>query len=437
MADDAIRPRQTSLPAAGSRIKHAEGAIWALLLLVAVGPFLLDSGGGDGRLAGDGSLLRQALYVALLIFVAVTQGVLLEPHRLKVLPKGLMLLLALCLASALWAIDPSTTLRRFALMAIVALIVFLAVNGAGTSRTLAALRYCLAVILALNYLTVLASPIGVHGLAGPEPALAGNWRGLMTHKNIAAIGCAFTILIWLFTAKGGWLRWTVIVGAAYFLFRTESKTSLGALAIALLFGLAFKLLPKRAWPIAIAGATVLVTLGIVVGQDYLGEISQYLSQPDALTGRGDIWRIMLAYASTNPLLGAGYASFWDIGPASPVYAYSRDSWVTTITHGHSGYLDMLVQIGVPGLVLGAIVLIVVPGWRLLVADRSSLGHGAFLAAGFAFYVVREITETSFLSGDKLSWVLILFILAMIGAAAGRRDDPAMVRTTRGERRASR
>lgn len=431
MADEAIGPRPASRAAASSRTKHAEWAIWALILLVALGPFLLDAG------SADGSWLRLALYPALLVYVAVTQGALSEPRQLIVLPIGLGLLLALCLASALWAIDPSTTLRRFGLLAIVAVIIFMVVEGAGTSRTLVALRYSLAVILVLNYLTVAASPLGVHGLAGPEPALVGNWRGLMTHKNSAAISCAFTILIWLFTAKGGWLRWTVILGAAYFLLRTQSKTSLGALAIALLFGLAFKLLPRRAWPIAIAAATVLVALVVVVGQDHLGEISQYLSQPDALTGRGDIWRIMLSYASTNPLLGAGYASFWDIGPASPVFAYTRDSWVTTIAHGHNGYLDMLVQIGVPGLILGVFVLIIAPAWRLLVADRRALGSGPFLAAGLAFYAVRDVTETSFLTGDKLSWVLILFILALIGADTRRRTSTIAACQRGDERRAPR
>lgn len=434
MADYALQPQPASPTVTNSRARHAEGAIWALLLLVAVGPFLLDSGGPDARLAGDGNLLRQALYPALLVYLAVTQGVLSEPHRLKVLPRGLLLLLALCLTSVLWAIDPSIALRRFALMAIVVLTVFLAVSGAGTSRTLAALRYGLALILVLNYLTVIASPVGVHGLGGPEPALVGNWRGLMIHKNTAAIACAFTILIWLFTTKGWLLRWPVIVGAAYFLLQTQSKTSMGALAVALLFGAAFKLMPRWTRPVAIGSGIVLLALGVVAGQDYLGEASQYLSQPDALTGRGQIWRIMLSYASANPLLGAGYGSFWDIGPASPVYAYTR-GWISTISHGHNGYLDMLVQIGVPGLILGIVALIVAPAWKLLTSDSIAPTYGAFLAASLAFYVVRDITETSLLSGDKVSWVLMLFVVALIGAAGRRGQNTLAVGRARDERTA--
>ncbi len=423
--DYAVQSQPAGHARASARVRHAEVAIWTLILLVAVGPFLLDSGGSDDRLAGDGNLFRQGLYLVLLGYAIVTQGVLSEPRRLAVIPGGLLLLLALCLMSVLWAIDPSIALRRFALTVIVVIIVFLAVSGAGASKALFALRYCLAAILVLNYLTVVLSPLGVHGLDGPEPALVGNWRGLMIHKNTAAIACVFTILMWLFTAKGGGLKWVVILGAGYFLFQTQSKTSLGALAIALSFGMIVRHLPRWARPVAIGSGVALVALGAMAGQEYLGEVSQYLSQPDALTGRGQIWRIMLSYASANPLLGAGYGSFWDIGAASPVFAYTRGEWLTTISHGHNGYLDLLVQIGVPGLILGVVMLIVIPAWTLLRSSRVQPDHRAFLAGALTFCTIRDITETSFLSGDKASWVLMLCILALIGAATRRGTDPGV------------
>ncbi len=99
--DYAVQSQPAGHARASARVRHAEVAIWTLILLVAGGPFLLDSGGSDGRLAGDGNLFRQGLYLVLLGYVIVTQGVLSEPRRLAVIPGGLLLLLALCLMSVL------------------------------------------------------------------------------------------------------------------------------------------------------------------------------------------------------------------------------------------------------------------------------------------------------------------------------------------------
>lgn len=392
-----------------------------LVALVAVVPFLLDSGPETALSTGNGDFMRQGLYVATLAYVLVSQGLLYNPGRLRVLPLSLVLLLAWCVCSVVWAIDPGIALRRVTLTVIVVFTIFLAVEAAGTSRTLLLLRWSFAAILVLNYLVVFASPLGVHTTAGFDPSLAGNWRGLMLHKNTAGVACAFTILLWLFTGKRSAIQWLIVAAAAYFLYQTQSKTSLGALAVSLVFGLIFGALSARPRVIASLAALVAVTLLLIAGQEYLGEeVSRYLSQPDALTGRSQIWKIVWSYSMSNLALGSGYGSFWDIGAASPIFQYSRN-WVVFITSGHSGYLDVLAQLGLGGLVLTVVAVVFLPFWKLLRNSASSSRVLGMLAAGVAFCAIHNVTETSFLDRDRLAWVLLLFMIAMTGIEHRRRS----------------
>jgi len=388
-------------------------AILVLVVLVTVVPFFLDTASDTTLSTGGGDFLRQGLYVAALIYVLVSQGVVYNLSKLKVIPLSLTILLAWCICSVGWAIDPGISLRRVTLAVIVVLTVFLVVEAAGTARTLAVLRWSFAALLLLNYLMVLASPEGVHSTADFDPSLAGNWRGLMLHKNTAGVACAFTVLLWLFTGGKGLLRWVVIGGAAYFLVETQSKTSLGALGVSLVFGFIFSVLSARPRMVAAAIAFVAVILCLMAGQEYLGELSRYLNQPDALTGRLQIWKILWSYSMSNLALGSGYGSFWDIGPASPIFQHTRN-WVVFITSGHSGYLDVLVQLGLGGLVLTLIAVLVAPLWKLLSNGAVSPAVCGLLAAGLAFFAMHNVTETSFLDRDRLAWVLLLFVIALVG-----------------------
>ncbi|PJN92824.1 hypothetical protein CNY89_26205, partial [Amaricoccus sp. HAR-UPW-R2A-40] len=58
-------------------------------------------------------------------------------------------------------------------------------------------------------------------------------------------------------------------------------------------------------------------------------ISATLDRQDAFTGRTQIWSTILAYLRDHWPAGAGYGSFWNVGPDSPVFAYARSgAWVT-------------------------------------------------------------------------------------------------------------
>ncbi len=252
-------------------------------------------------------------------------------------------------------------------------------------------------------------------------ALIGAWRGLYTHKNIAGSMGAMTAIVFLMSPRMSpsfyrkFLDIGIAVAAVAFTVMTRSKSSLGLLAIALALGLVYRLAWKKDLDrtIAVVAAVMFVVVaGVFVIADQ-NMIVRLLEDPAEFTGRTEIWQAEAAYIRDHPVFGAGFGTFADTGGLSPLHNYIGNSWVGAVSHGHNGYLQLLVTIGGIGFLLAFASLIVVP---LLAFWRRSgdLKMKAMLFALFVFLALHNLMETDFLEGDGVTWVMFLLMLAMLG-----------------------
>src|SRR5579872_5928401 len=162
----------------------------ALLLLIFVGldafspPSVVAQFGGAAE-ASRGDLTRQILYLgtAALVTLAAVQRH--GPAALRAVPLSMGLLLAWCVASALWAATPDLVLRRAGLEVVIVVSVMLSVETLGPARAFTIWRWLLAAVLVVNFLSIPLVASARHGTGEIDPALVGNWRGLYGHKNIA------------------------------------------------------------------------------------------------------------------------------------------------------------------------------------------------------------------------------------------------------------
>ena len=86
--------------------------------------------------------------------------------------------------------------------------------------------------------------------------------------------------------------------------------------------------------------------------------------------------------------------------------------MTEASHGHNGYLQILVTTGAIGFVLALAALVVSPAiafWKCSAVELKAL-----LFALFVFLVLHNLMETDFLEGDGVAWVAYLLMLAMLG-----------------------
>lgn len=407
--------RTTSGPFFGPRLAGIAFTVFLLLVFVGLEPFApradVSSYGGVSR----GDSLRQITYVGafgLIVLAALMQQ---GMAAIRAIPISIALLLGWCLASALWSAQPDVVIRRAGLEVIIVLSVFLGIETLGAARAFAIFKWLLLAILVINWLSIPVIPAARHFASEIDTALIGNWRGLYGHKNIAGAVSAITALVFLFGrhGRGNWIGILVALAATGFLVMSQSKSSLGFLPLAAAAGLAYRM----SWRDGLSRAillvvTILALFGLGLATVfYSDELSRMLSDPREFTGRSAIWAAELAYIADHPFLGHGFGTFADSGGLSPLHGYVNDNWVETVSHGHNGYLQLLVTIGGIGFALAMAALVVRPLLRFW-----GLAHDDFrpmLFALFVFVLLHNVMESDFLEGDGVSWATMLLVIAWL------------------------
>jgi O-antigen ligase len=407
-----------------AQVRTAVAAMAALLLLTNLSP----SWGAEG----GSNLFRQIAFTLLFLVAAAATLPLRNLARLFVVPASLVVALGWCWLSTTWAVDPGTTLRRIILTTMIIWSVFLMVELAGSLRTIATMRACSVAALVVNYLMVLAAPsIGVHGYEVMDPSLVGDWRGFTPSKNFAGAVCALTVIMFMLGAplrsQGG--RAGVVLAALVFLYKSDSATSQGMLLLAVGAGWVFRRYNPdyRAFFIpAVMIAGVVVVLGLLMSRSYFEALS---SSRTAFTGRIQIWNALIRYSEDNLWFGSGYGSFWNIGGESPIFRYARGWVAETITSGHNGYLDLLAQVGIPGLALVLFAALVLPLVKLLSSRTLPRGDGSLIMAIVLFVAGHNLTESSLFERDVVTQVYLIFAIALLAQHTGRLASSAPATTS--------
>ncbi|MDE1986407.1 MAG: O-antigen ligase family protein [Alphaproteobacteria bacterium] len=404
-----------------------EAAFLAFLLLAFVGltPFAvapptlnpLNSGLNP---TGAGDVMRQICYLA--AFAAIVIGAF--RHRglaaFSSVPILLVLLLAWCLVSAGWASEPGVAVRRAGLAVVLVVSIMLSVETIGTERSLILWRWVLVGVLFVNFISIPFIPQARHLPGEADPGLVGDWRGLYDHKNIAGAVTAMTAIIFLYAPRLSpglfhKLRdWVIVAAAIAFTVMTRSKSSLGLMVIALVMGAVYRWAWKRELDrtiVVVAGVILVIAVTAFLVADQ-GAIARFLEDPDDLTGRTAIWQAEIAFIHDHPIFGAGFGTFADTGGLSPLHNYVGNDWVNSVSHGHNGYLQLLVTIGSIGFALAIAGLLVAPA-ILFWNGNGDVDMKALLFALFAFLVLHNFMESDFLEGDGVTWVAFLLTLAML------------------------
>ena len=140
------------------------------------------------------------------------------------------------------------------------------------------------------------------------------------------------------------------------------------------------------------------------GIDLNAVVSEAVGKDRTLTGRTVIWSAVLS-THTNPLLGAGYESFW-LGPRL------QQVWSQTgpgINEAHNGYLEAYLNLGIIGLSL--IVGFLISSYRSICRrPEMSSGLGSLSLAVWAILPFYNVSEAAF-KGH------LIFLAFLLGALA--------------------
>jgi O-antigen ligase len=375
-----------------------------------------------------GDTLRQILFLSIFFPILFAAALHRGWNSLRVVPLALAAILVWCFVSIFWSAVPDVTLRRATLAAIVVISVMLSVDLIGPRRAFLLWRVALAVILAVNWLSIPLVHTAVHLPGEVDPSLVGDWRGLYGQKNTAGAVCVMTAVLFLFSRNGryNWIGWVMAAAATGFLIMTHSKTSLGLFPVVMLAGMLYRLAWRDSLSRTIFLFGTILILGLMVVTVMLNwdTIYRLLSDPTGFTGRAEIWQTTLAYMRDHPLLGAGFGTIAHTGALSPLHGYARESWVEAMADSHNGYLQILIATGGIGLVLALWCMVVDPLLRFWPLDPAHGEFKALLFALFVFVLLHNFMETDFLESDNNGWFAFLVMLASLRA----RDNSLTLRS---------
>lgn len=351
-----------------------------------------------------------------MLFVAVT-----DAPALKSLVTPLHLcLVGWLLINIVFSESRGVSIQRFVLAASVTSLAVLLPLLPPTQRSF---NLCLGaaalVLLVLCHLGVFLAPqYAMHtALDIGEPQLAGDWRGSFGHKNVASP--VMTILVYVgiyLCAVGSFVMGPAIAAlAGIFLIFTGGKTSsvlcLAIYALASLVYVTRSLWLKRLICFVPLIVMNLLTVGSALSPA-LGTVTRMLPLDPTFTGRSAIWEFALAAVAEKPIIGHGYAAFWDDVTARQTAQGSE--WATSAAHSHNSYLDLAVTIGLPGLMLVILVFVLAPLANFQSAqahNRSSALAKLFLTV-WLFGLYYGTTETFLLERQNPIW--FMFALAVAG-----------------------
>jgi O-antigen ligase len=328
---------------------------------------------------------------------------------------GAVVALLGCLLVTLWASAfPQLTRPQAARLLEGAALFYAAVNWASTPARLRSLAY--AVVLSGAGLALMA-PFSVNWardkVAFIPEGIYQRFTVLVAdsvHPNVLAGSLVILLpvslgLLWFSGKRLGWLNraWIGLaaLGMAAILMLTESRSAWAALLAAGVLMAALRW--RRGWLLlplaAAAGAALLAHVGAAHLLDLLAS-SDLVS---GLDGRLEIWSRAVYMIQDFPFTGIGLGSF---GPVAdrlyPFFSYAPN----TILHAHNLFLQVAVDLGMPGLIawLAIVGTVSTSAWQLYRRGQQVQdGWAAGLGAGLLGSQVALIVHGLF---DAVTWGMV-------------------------------
>ena len=367
--------------------------------------------------------LLKGLILLGLVSVSILRGKLLLNVILR--RKALLGLMLWIVVSTFWAKNPGDSLKWAIELGTVTLAGIYCAARFSIREFLGLAAIGMGLMVGINFLFCLAFPhFGIQtGLQ------AGAWRGLYIQKNTLARMMLFASLVFMsqlsvprametpvkshrraqFWAKGALMICILLTVLS------QSKTALLLIVGLFLFIPLCQTLRSR-HPLALALLTCGALAGLMVALTLVGNYEAILAglgRDPTLSGRTDIWEVMIDKIIERPWTGYGYAGFWHgkEGESIDIWYRSRDM----PPHGHNGYLDLTLDLGLIGLGLFLSSFGQAMARSIVWLRRAGAGVALFPVLFLVAMMLYNISEDSLIAepSSNLTWFLYCYVTSAL------------------------
>jgi exopolysaccharide production protein ExoQ len=401
-------------------------ALWLAVLWISIAAsrpvsvWLQMAPANSAELQLEGSPLDRNVFLALLI----TGMVVLVARKQRVatilrVNRPLVLFFSYCAISVLWSDYPAVAFKRWikALGDIVMILIVLTDRdpSAAVKRFLAWPAF---ILMPLSILFYKYYPtLGRYYSRWEGTQMFG---GVTTDKNMLGMGCLILGLgltwrlfhVFRSRSSEATRRPLIANGIAlamtlWLLIKSNSMTSLCCFVLASgLMAASFHKIGRKRPVMHLLVISVVSVVFVALFLDVGAILLQALGRDPTLTGRTDVWEIVLSLTG-NPLIGTGFESFWLGERLEKIW--SLHWWRPN--EAHNGYLEIFLTLGWIG--IGLLVFIILNGYRnILDIFRHNPEAARLRLAYFAVGLAYNFTESAFRT-MHLVWIALLLAIVAV------------------------
>ena len=354
----------------------------------------------SGTTTASSNLVLEMMYgsLYLILFLLLVK----ERERavsLLIREKWMTVLIVLAMASSLWSVSPGETFRRsIGLLGTTlgGLYIGMYLEPKHQYRILAV---CLSIAAVLSLFVGLLVPhIGI----SPD-----GWQGVFFQKNtLGRMMCLGLVCLSFIIASQRRYRLFAIamVPLCATLLLLSGSVTAAAVTVGLVAAIPF--VPVLRWPtrrlttVGVAMTLVVIPLSLWVFQN-ADHVLKAMGKETHLTGRLPLWSLVRGEIATMPILGHGYAAFWST-PESDRFRVALN-W--DVMNAHNGFLEMMLGLGIVGLVIFVIGILrnFILAFRVARAG-DDLDH-AWPLFFLGFCMLWDITDSGLFAGNSVIWLL--------------------------------
>jgi O-antigen ligase len=317
------------------------------------------------------------------------------------------------LITGTWTADPGASMNRsFRLLILCVFAVYLA-ERFGTKQLLRIIAISGGAAIIATVIAVVALPqYGLTTLIGYE----GAWRGATLHKNAlgSLMALVFSFSWFAYSSKivGKKTGIFLLLGSLFEILMARSMTALITAAVA------FCLIHYFRFIMRLQGAAeksitlilgIFLLVGMYIAQSMLEALLEALGRSSDFTGRKDVWEFAWYLIGRNPIWGYG-SGFWSIDSPDRAYAWRSLGWAPP--HSHNNFLDIWLQLGLPGLFLMSAILLICLSRIITLLLQGKTAVNLVWPIIVIAIIFGGLTETNLVDANAAPFWLTLAFLKM-------------------------